>query len=92
MNKKELGESITRNEKRFAACEDIVNLLESAIGILRVAKKRQSTVYESIANGEYRAEMLTILGDLTSMKKEYSDIASEIADDIAIARKERNNG
>lgn len=89
MNKKELGESITRNEKRFAACEDIVNLLESAIGILRVAKKRQSTVYESIANGEYSAEMLTILGDLASMKKEYSDIASEIADDIEKARRDR---
>ena len=90
MNKKELGELITKNTKRYAACEEIVNLIDVALGALKVAKKHQSTVYDTnVATDEISGDMLTIIYDLLSMKEEYSDIASEIADDIKKARKER---
>ena len=88
--KKELGEQITRDTKRYAACEEISNLIDVAIGALRVAKKHQGDVYDNnTGSDEQSRDLLTILYDLASMKAEYQDIASDIADDIQRARIDR---
>ena len=88
--KKELGLQITRNEKRYAACEEVANLIDVALGALRVAKKHQGDVFElDVASSELSGNMLTVIADLMSMREEYLDIASDIADETKKAKQER---
>lgn len=85
---KELNIKIADCEKRYGACREIVTLLDIACNALKIARKRHkraNTDNEEEAKTE--RDLLIVIHDITSLRDEYADRVSDMADFISSNKK-----
>lgn len=77
-----INKKISENEKIINACEDSVLNLDTILNSLKLLRKSARKVYPSNeATKELADTILAVVADVTSMKIEIEEVASDTADE-----------
>jgi len=80
---KEMNKKIDDDTKVLVACEDSVLSINTILNSLKLLNKSARKVYgNNEASREFRETILAVTADITSMKIEIEEVASDTADEI----------
>lgn len=92
MTKKEINLKIDKNDKVLIACEDSLLNIGIILNSLKLLKKPLRKIYPSNeASKEFSETMLAITADITSIKSEVEDVASDTADETVELKRQLEN-
>ena len=80
---KELNKTIQSRQRTLRACEDSTIIIDSILSMAKLLKKNLSRVYpDNDDTKSFSVAMLAMVADLSSIRGELQDVASDAADDI----------
>lgn len=85
MNKelKEVNIKIQSKQRTMSGCEDSAVLIDTILSMTKILKRSLNKVYPDNDNTkEFSVALLAMVADLTSIKAEVQEVASETADEM----------
>ena len=80
---KELNKTIQSKQRSLSGCEESTIIIDSILSMSKILKRTLSKVYpDNNDTKSFSVALLAMVADLTSIRGELQDVASEAADDI----------
>lgn len=80
---KELNKTIQSRQRSISGCEESAIIIDSILSMTKILKRTLNKVYpDNDDTKNFSVSLLAMVADLTSIKSELQDVASEAADDI----------